>query len=55
MPSWTKSALDAWLAAEGLKSGLSSAIRRGGHLQAHGMTAQSIFAVVTEYANADGP
>ncbi len=51
VPSWAKYALDAWLVAAGIRSGLVfRATRRGGHLQAHGMTAQSVFEVVREYA-----
>ena len=50
MPSWAKYAVDAWLLASGITEGLVfRATRRGGHLQEHGMTAQSIFEVVREY------
>lgn len=50
MPSWTKYAIDAWLLAAGITEGfVFRATRRGGHLQEHGMTAQSIFEVVREY------
>lgn len=55
MPSWAKYAVDAWLVAAGIRSGLVfRATRRGGHLQEHGMTAQSVFEVVREYAAALG-
>lgn len=50
MPSWAKYAIDTWLLSSGVTDGLLfRATRRGGHLQPHGMTAQSIFEVVREY------
>lgn len=52
MPAWAKHAVDAWCLAAGINSGLVfRGTRRGGHLQPHGMTAQSIFEVVREYAS----
>ena len=51
MPAWAKSAVDAWLEAGEVTVGpVFRALRRGGHVQAHGMTAQSIFEVVRDYA-----
>jgi len=51
MPSWAKSAIDAWVSAAGITSGpLFLSVRRGGHMQAEGMTAQAIFDVVKLYA-----
>lgn len=51
MPAWAKSAVDTWLEAGEVTVGpVFRALRRGGHVQAHGMTAQSIFEVVRDYA-----
>lgn len=55
MPPWAKYAVDAWTVAAGITDGLVfRAIRRGDHLQAGGMTAQSIFAVVSDYTGRQG-
>ena len=51
MPSWAKYAVDAYLVAAALTSGvLFRALRRGDNLQATGMTSQAIFDVVRAYA-----
>ena len=51
MPSWAKYAVDAYMVAAALTSGiLFRALRRGDNLQATGMTAQAIFDVVRCYA-----
>lgn len=55
MPSWAKSALDAWLTVSSIKSGpVFIPIKRGGHVQAGQMTPQSIFDVVYAYATTLG-
>jgi integrase len=47
--------VDAWCQAAGIVEGpLFLAIRRGGHVQRHAMTAQGIFNLVTEYAGMVG-
>ena len=51
MPSWAKAAIDGWCAEVGIVSGpIFLAVRRGGHVQRSGMTAQAIRDVVAEYA-----
>ena len=51
MPSWAKVAIDAYLFAAAITAGpLFRSTRRGGHIQADGMTAQGIFDVVKLYA-----
>ena len=51
MPSWAKYAVDAYLVAAALTSGvLFRSLRRGDNLQSSGMTSQAIFDVVRGYA-----
>ena len=51
MPSWAKYAIDAYLLAAAIVDGpLFRSVRRGGHIQADGMTAQAVFDVVKLYA-----
>jgi site-specific recombinase XerD len=51
MPSWAKYAIDSYLLAAAIVDGpLFRSVRRGGHIQADGMTAQAIFDVVKLYA-----
>lgn len=55
MPAWAKAAIDSYTTAGGIKTGiLFRSMRRGGHLQADGMTAQAIFNVVRAYAKEIG-
>lgn len=55
MPSWTKAAVDAWCKVAGITSGaLFVSIRKGGHVQATGMTAQAIWLIVEESAKQIG-
>lgn len=51
MAAWVKSLVDKWVQTAGITSGLLfRAIRRGGHIQDGGMTSQTIWYVVQEYA-----
>jgi site-specific recombinase XerD len=51
MPAWAKAAIDRWCEVANLRQGpLFLALRRGGHVQAHTMTAQAIRDVVATYA-----
>lgn len=51
MPSWAKAALDRWAQClEAPEGYIFRGIRRGGHVQASGLTAQAVFVVVSEYA-----
>lgn len=51
MPAWAKAAIDAWTQSAGITSGpVFLATRKGGNVQAHSMTPQSIFETVAEYA-----
>lgn len=51
MPSWCKVAVDAWASAAGITAGaLFRSIRRGGHVQAEGMTPQGVRDIVAEYS-----
>lgn len=51
MPSWTKSAIDAWAAAADLASGrIFRPVNKGGRLAGEQMTAQSIYETVRHYA-----
>ena len=55
MPSWAKVAIDAYLLAAAIVDGpLFRSVRRGGHIQADGMTAQAVFDVVKLYAQQIG-
>ena len=55
MPSWAKYAIDAYLLAAAIVDGpLFRSTRRGGHIQADGMTAQAVFDVVKLYAQQIG-
>jgi site-specific recombinase XerD len=55
MPSWAKYAIDAYMLAGAITAGpLFRSTRRGGHIQADGMTAQAIFDVVRLYAQQIG-
>lgn len=55
MASWVKALIDQWTQAAGITSGLLfRAIRRGGHTQEGGMTAQAIWYVVEEYSPVEG-
>jgi site-specific recombinase XerD len=49
--SWVKAAIDNWTAAASINEGvLFRQVRKGGHLQDSGMTAQAIWYVVQEYS-----
>jgi len=51
MPSWTKAAIDEWMAAAGFISGrIFRAVNKGDKLAGESMTAQSIFETVKKYA-----
>jgi integrase len=51
MPSWTKAAIDEWMAAAGFTSGrIFRAVNKGDNLAGESMTAQSIFETVKKYA-----
>lgn len=55
MPSWAKVAVDEWVKLAGITSGaVFLSIRRGGNVQADGMTSQAIRDVVAEYSKAVG-
>lgn len=55
MPGWAKAALDAWMAQAGITEGpVFRPLRRGGHVQRGGMSAQAIFDVVLAAALAAG-
>lgn len=55
MPSWAKAAVDAWCRAAGIAAGaLFLSIRKGGHVQTAGMTAQAIWLIVEEHAKQIG-
>lgn len=55
MPSWAKVAIDSWCKVAGITSGaLFLSIRKGGKVQAEGMTAQAIRDVVAEYSKQIG-
>lgn len=55
MPSFAKAAVDAWCKAAGISSGaLFLSIRRGGKIQADGMTSQAVRDVVAEYSKQIG-
>jgi integrase len=50
MPSWTKTAIDAWTAAAGITTGLVfRSLNKGGRVTGESMTAQSIFEAVRLY------
>jgi integrase len=51
MPSWTKAAIDEWMAAAGFASGrVFRPVNKGDNLAGESMTAQSIFETVKKYA-----
>jgi integrase len=51
MPSWTKVAIDEWIAAAGFVAGrLLRPVNKGDRLAGESMTAQSIFDTVKKYA-----
>jgi site-specific recombinase XerD len=51
MPSWTKAAIDVWMAAAGFTSGrVFRPVNKGDKLAGESMTAQSIFETVKKYA-----
>jgi integrase len=55
MPSWTKVAINEWIAAAGFSSGrLFRPVNKGDKLAGESMTAQSIFEAVKKYAAAVG-
>jgi len=55
MPSWAKSAIDAWTQAAGITSGrLFRAVHKGGFVNGEGTTDQAIADVVRENAEAAG-
>lgn len=55
MPSWAKVALDKWCQVAGIRSGpVFLSIRRGGNVQATGMTSQAIRDVVAGYSKEIG-
>lgn len=55
MPSWCKVAVDAWCKVAGVTAGsLFLSVRRGGHIQPDGMTAQATRDVVAEYSQQIG-
>jgi site-specific recombinase XerD len=50
MPSWTKTAIDAWTGAAGITDGLVfRAVNRGGRVTGESMTPQSIFEAIRHY------
>lgn len=50
IPSWTKTAIDAWIDVSEITEGLLCLeVRRGGHITNKGMTSQAIRNVVVEY------
>ena len=55
MPAWAKAAVDAWTEAAGIEGGpVFRPLRRGGHVQAGGLTAQAVFDAVRTAAAAVG-
>lgn len=55
MAAWVKALIDKWAEAAGIKTGLLfRAIRKGGHIQDSGMTAQAIWYVVEQYSPVEG-
>jgi site-specific recombinase XerD len=55
IPSWAKSAIDAWAEAAGRTSGrVFVSLRRGGRIDGDGMTPQAVYNVVDEYSAAAG-
>lgn len=55
MPAWCKYAIDSYLLAAGINSGvLFRSVRRGDHITDQGMTSQAVFDVVTTYAKEIG-
>lgn len=55
MPSFAKAAVDAWCKAAGIVAGaLFLSIRKGGKIQADGMTSQAVRDVVAEYSKQIG-
>jgi integrase len=55
MPSWTKSAIDSWLAAAEIGDGLVfRSINKGGRVTGSSMTARGIFEVVQRFGDAIG-
>lgn len=55
MPDWTKTDIDVWAEAAGIKSGrVFRRIRRYGFLASESMTAQAIYDVVLKYARKTG-
>lgn len=55
MPSFAKAAVDAWVKVAGIKAGaLFLSIRKGGNVQAEGMTSQAVRDVVAEYSKGIG-
>jgi integrase/recombinase XerD len=52
MPAWAKAAADDWLAVARFDEGLVlGAVNKGGRITGQGMSAQSIYEVVTAYGN----
>ena len=50
MPSWTKSAIDSWIAAVDIRDGLVfRAINKGGRLTGTSMTPRAIFQMVQRF------
>jgi integrase len=55
MPSWTKGAIDSWMAATGIVSGLVfRAVHKGGRVTGNSMTSRGIFDVVHHLGNEIG-
>jgi len=55
IPAWAKTAVDSWLVFSGVTEGLlCREIRKGGHLQDKGMSAQAIRDVVADYGKKIG-
>jgi site-specific recombinase XerD len=55
MPAWAKAAMDEWTEAAGIEEGpVFRPLRRGGHVQPGGMSAQAVFDVVRTAAAAAG-
>ena len=55
MPSWTRAAIDDWLAAAGITEGLIfRSLNRGGRITGKSMTARAIFEVVQRYGERIG-
>jgi integrase len=55
MASWSKAAIDTWVAVAGIEGGLLfRAVNKGGKVTGEGMTAQAIFELVQHYGDSIG-